>query len=82
MFIELKGVDHRLIEHFSTRREEIEAQVALWKEEGKFPGVHHGRLYEMAALETRDPKREVTREEVARVFERGFEACGTSSERR
>ena len=34
----------------------------------------------MAALETRDPKRAITREEVARIFEGGFEACGTSSE--
>jgi len=80
MFIDIKGVDLRLAEHFSSRREEIEARVALWAEEGRFSGVPHGRLYEMAALETRDPKREVTREDVARIFERGFEACGTSIE--
>jgi conjugative relaxase-like TrwC/TraI family protein len=69
MFIDIKGVDQRLAEHFSSRREEIEARVALWKSEGKSAGVPHGRLYEMAALETRDPKREVTREDVARIFE-------------
>ena len=80
MFFDIKGVDHRLAEHFSSRRVEIEARVAHWEEEGRFSGVPHGRLYEMAALETRDPKREVTREDVARIFERGFEACGTSIE--
>ena len=79
MFFELKGVDPRLVKHFSSRRQEIEDQVELWKAEGRFAEVPHGRLYEMAALETRDPKRAITREEVARIFERGFEACGTTS---
>jgi conjugative relaxase-like TrwC/TraI family protein len=79
MFFELKGVDPRLVEYFSSRRAEIEAQVAHWQEEGRFIGVPHGRLYEMAALETRDPKREITREDVVGIFEKGFEACGTSS---
>ena len=81
MFVELKGIDPRLVEHFSSRREAIESQVALWKAEGKFSEVPHARLYEMAALETRDPKREITREEVTRTFERGFEVCGSSVER-
>ena len=79
MFFELKGIDPRLIEYFSSRRKEIQAQVELWKAEGKFGDVPHGRLYEMATLETRDPKRAITREEVARIFEAGFQACGTSS---
>jgi len=78
MTFELKGISLGLIEHFSTRRAEIEAQVANWQEEGRFAGVPHGRLYEMAALETRDPKHAISREEVARIFERGFEACGTT----
>jgi conjugative relaxase-like TrwC/TraI family protein len=80
MFFELKGVDPRLIEFFSSRRAEIERKVGVWKGEGRFPGVSHGQLYEMAALETRDPKREIKPEEVRRSFERGFEACGTSRE--
>jgi len=79
MLFELKGVAPELVEHFSTRRTEIEAQVAEWQAEGRFTGVPHGRLYEMAALETRDLKRTISREEVARIFEQGFEACGTSS---
>ena len=81
MYFELAGIDPRLIEYFSSRRREIEEQVGLWKAEGKFPGVHHARFYEMAALETRDPKHEMNRENLVRVFERGFEACGTSLER-
>ena len=81
MFIELKGIDPALIGHFSSRREAIERQVALWNSEGRFAGVPHARLHEMAALETRDPKMEMAREDVVRMFERGFEACGSSMER-
>lgn len=78
MFIELKGIDPHLVEHFSSRRQAIEEQVELWRTEGRFTEVPHARLYEMAALESRDPKRSITREEVSRIFERGFEECGTS----
>ena len=81
MYFELKGVDTGLIDYFSSRRVEIERQVESWKSEGLFTGVQPARLYEMAAQETRDPKRDITQEEVARIFERGFEACGTSVER-
>jgi len=79
MFIELKGVDPGLVEHFSSRRASIEEQVSRWKEDGKFRTVPHARLYEMAALETRDPKKEVTREDVLQNFEHGFKSFGTSS---
>ncbi|WP_281275042.1 MobF family relaxase [Geomonas oryzae] len=79
MFFEVAGVDPQLIEHFSSRRKAIEQQVRLWNEGGKFPGVPHARLFEMAALETRDPKREVTRQDVVEAFEQGFNRCGTTS---
>lgn len=78
MYVELKGVDSQLIEHFSSRREAIEAQVAAWKAEGKHANVPHAKLHEMAALETREAKKEVTREDVSNAFERGFAAVGTS----
>ena len=78
MYFEIAGVDPRLIEYFSSRRKEIEKQVTLWKKEKKFTGVAHARLYEMAALDTRDPKRDFTREDVTAIFERGFGVCGTS----
>ena len=81
MFFELKTVDPGLIDHFSSRRVEIERQVESWSSEGLFAGVPHARLYEMAAQGTRDPKRDITHEEVTRIFERGFEACGSSVER-
>jgi conjugative relaxase-like TrwC/TraI family protein len=80
MFIELKGVDPLLLGHFSSRRKAIENQVGLWRDEGRFSEVSHARLYEMAALESRDPKREITREDVTRIFGRGFELCGSSVE--
>ncbi|BCO11234.1 hypothetical protein GEOBRER4_n1003 [Citrifermentans bremense] len=78
MYIELKGVDPALIDHFSTRRKQIDRQVEEWQAEGLFAGVPHARLYEMAALETRDPKRAITKEELARYFRQGFEVCGAS----
>jgi conjugative relaxase-like TrwC/TraI family protein len=78
MYIELKGIDPRLVEHFSSRRQAIERQVEKWQAEGLFAGVPHARLYEMAALESRDPKRAISKEEVERTFERGFEECGSS----
>ncbi|MBU5612174.1 MobF family relaxase [Geomonas azotofigens] len=78
MFIELKGIAPGLVEHFSSRRQAIEEQVERWMAEGRFTEVPHARLYEMAALESRDPKRSITKEEVTRIFERGFEECGTS----
>ena len=81
MYFELAGVDPRLIEHFSSRCKEIEEQVELWKSEKKYPRVPQARLYEMATLETRDPKRQMSREDLVQVFERGFQACGSSMER-
>ncbi|GFO63161.1 MobF family relaxase [Geomonas paludis] len=78
MFFELEGIDPRLVEHFSSRRKAIEKQVRNWQKAERFYGVSHAKLYEMAALETRDVKREVTRQDVERIFEKGFAACGTT----
>ncbi|MBJ6749559.1 MobF family relaxase [Geomonas anaerohicana] len=78
MYLHLSGVPRTLVEHFSSRREEIKEQVKAWTASGAFPGVSHGRLWQMAALETRDPKREILKEDVDRLFENGFTACGTT----
>lgn len=78
MFFELEGIDPRLVEHFSSRRKAIEKQVKSWQKADMFRGVSHAKLYEMAALETRDVKREVTREDVERIFEKGFATCCTT----
>lgn len=74
----LKGVDEKLVEQFSSRREAIEAQVKEWKEEGKYKGVDHARLYEMAALETRDAKQQVEKADVEKAWDKGFAESGTS----
>lgn len=42
------------MDHFSTRRKRNDEQVKAWHKEGLFAGVPHARLYEMAALETRN----------------------------
>ena len=78
MFFELEGIESRLVEHFSSRRKAIEKQVKSWQKAEMFRGVSHAKLYEMAALETRDVKREVTQEDVEKIFEKGFNACGTT----
>ncbi len=81
MYLHLSGVPRDLVEHFSSRREEIREQVKAWTASGEFPNVSHGRLWQMAALETRDPKREIMKEDVDRLFEHGFAVCGTSMEK-
>lgn len=78
LFFELEGIDPHLVEHFSSRRKAIEKQVKSWQKGERFHGVSHAKLYEMAALETRDVKREVMREDVEKIFEKGFAACGTT----
>ncbi|GFO62684.1 relaxase domain-containing protein [Geomonas paludis] len=80
MYFELKSVDPQLVGHFSSRRVEIERQVEEWQAQGLYQGVSHARLYEMACQGTKDPKRDLSREEVSGIFARGFEACGTSPE--
>ncbi len=81
MYFELKGVDPQLTGYFSTRRVDIERQVEEWQAQGLYLGVSHARLYEMACQGTKEPKRDLSREEVSGIFARGFEACGTSPER-
>lgn len=78
LLFELEGIDPKVTDYFSSRRHAIEQKVAEWQEQGKFPGVPHGKLFEMAALDTRDRKRKVTREEVERIVEKGFGHCGTT----
>lgn len=80
MLFEIKGVNTELIQEFSKRREAIEAKVAEWKAGGEHKGVPEARLYEMAALDTRDRKVEINKSDVERKWEQGFEAAGTTRE--
>jgi len=80
MYIELTNVDPALCQYFSQRREAIEARVKEWEEAGLHKNVERGRLYEMAALDTRDPKQEVSKEDVIKEWIKGFEANGTTRE--
>lgn len=79
LLFELEGVSPRELEVFSRRSATIAEKVALWKEQRKFPGVSESLLKQMAALDTRNPKRQVTREDVRREWDRGFEAAGTTA---
>lgn len=80
MLFEIKGVRQEELESFSKRSAEIAEQVAQWKAEGRFPGLPNNLLKQMAALDTRDPKRKVTREDVRREWDRGFQAAGSSAD--
>jgi len=79
LLFEIGGVDSRELETFSKRSSAIAKKVAQWKEEKRFPGVSESVMKQMAALDTRDPKRSVTREDVRREWDRGFEAAGTTA---
>jgi conjugative relaxase-like TrwC/TraI family protein len=80
LLFEIEGVRPEELETFSKRSAEIAAKVAQWKEEKRFPGVSETILKQMAALDTRDPKRQVTREDVRREWDRGFASAGTSAQ--
>lgn len=55
-FFEIKGVDENLIKAFSSRREQVVATVEEWKREGKYADLEEGKLYELAALQSRSAK--------------------------
>jgi conjugative relaxase-like TrwC/TraI family protein len=78
LLFEIVGVSPEELETFSKRSAAIAAKVAQWKEQGRFPGVSETILKGMAALDTRDPKRQVTREDVRRAWDRGFALAGTT----
>jgi len=81
LLFEIGGVDPRELETFSKRSATIAKKVAQWKEEKRFPGVSESVMKQMAALDTRDPKRAVTREDVRREWDRGFESAGTTAQK-
>ena len=78
---ELASVDKNVTEAFSQRREAIEKQVSEWKATGEHKNVSEPRLYEMAALGTREAKnQDITKEEVQQLWKDGAEKAGTSLE--
>jgi conjugative relaxase-like TrwC/TraI family protein len=78
---ELASVDKNVTAAFSQRREAIEKQVSEWKSAGEHKNVSEPRLYEMAALGTRESKnQDVTKEEVQQLWKEGAEKAGTSLE--
>lgn len=82
MFFEVKGVDERLIEAFSQRREQIEQQVSEWKTAGMHKGLPDAKLYEMAALGTRSSKdKDLTREQVEGTQKEIYDRAGSSPEK-
>jgi len=81
LFFEIKGVDEKLIEAFSQRREQIEQQVAEWKKEGTHKGLPDAKLYEMAALGTRNAKdKDLTKEQVEGTQKAIYDKVGASPE--
>lgn len=71
LLFEIEGVSPRELEIFSRRSASIAQRVAQWKEEKRFPGVSEAVLKQMVALDTRDPKRGVTRDQVVFIERQG-----------
>lgn len=81
MLFEIKGVDQKTIEAFSQRREAIEKQVSEWREGKTHKGINTAKLYEMAALGTRDIKdKDITKEQVETYWKDTAAKAGTSLE--
>lgn len=79
LLFEIRGVRKEEIEAFSKRRAAIVEKVSKWKEEKRYPGASEAVLKQMAALDTRDPKRRVAQEDVRQAWDRGFAEAGTSA---
>lgn len=56
---EIKGLDPKLLGHFSQRSDQIEERVSGLKNSGRYPEASGQRLREIAALGSRVAKRDV-----------------------
>lgn len=75
---EVKGLDPKLLAHFSQRSEQIEERVSELKNSGRYPEASGQKLREIAALGSRVAKREVNPETIKgawedRLREQGYE---------
>jgi len=55
---EIAGVPDGVLEALSKRRRQIEALVARWRREGRYPDADERKLYELACLKSRPAKDE------------------------
>jgi len=59
-FFEIRGIPQTLSQTFSTRREQVLAQVKALKQSGEYPHAREAQLYEIAALGSRREKEAVS----------------------
>lgn len=74
---EISGIDKRLCEHYSQRKEQIDAKVRELKESGLYKNANEQKLREIATLGSRLSKKDVNQELVHeswndRLYEKGY----------
>lgn len=77
---EITGPAAEVLEHFSKRRAQIEAEVARLRQAGLYPEATQAQLFEIAALGSRREKQAIKREELAARWRDELGALGTSPE--
>lgn len=81
---EILGIEQKLMDHFSQRKEQIENKVNEMKESGQYPNMNDQKLREIAALGSRQVKKDVDIDQVregweGRLTEQGYTVEGIQS---
>lgn len=77
---EVQGVDQKLMDHFSQRKEQIDQKVAEFKEAGKYENLSEPEIREKACLASRSAKQDVDIATVKENFGKDLKELGYSKE--
>lgn len=79
-FFEIQGIDQKLREQFSQRKEQIDAKVQELKDTGLYPGANDQKLREIACLGSRAAKKNVDMNAVKESWNDRLKEQGTTKE--
>lgn len=77
---EIRGIDQKLIDHFSQRSEQIQQKVQELKDSGKYPDANGQKLREIATLGSRVAKQDVDINTVRESWNERLQAQGYTKE--
>lgn len=77
---EVQGVDQKILDHFSQRKEQIKAKVQELKKSGKYKNISEGKLKEIATLGSRVAKRDVDMNVIKESWKERLQEQGFSKE--
>ncbi len=77
---EIRGVDQKLINHFSQRSEQIDGKVQELKDSGKYPDANASKLREIATLGSRVAKQDVDMNAVRESWQERLKEQGYAKE--